>query len=332
MASREAKHGVAASRRAVLVGGFASAFAMRAAHAEAWPSRPVRIMVPFAAGSPLDLPARAIADQLTEAVGRPVIVENRGGAGGAVGTQAVVAANDPHFMMLTTGAVAIHPALVRNPIFDPFQDLKPITLVLDSSLVLVLVVRQESPFSDLAALLSFAKTNPGRVSYGTSGVGATTHLASALFAHRAGIELLHVPFRGSSPATAALLAGDIDMMITSTNEGMQHISGGRVRALGVTSTAPLPMLPGVPPVVSLVPGYEASIWYAMLGPRAMPDAVVDRLITGMAPLRRGSQLQERLAAIGATLRLDGPGPLAERLRQEVPQWRELGQASGLVLD
>jgi tripartite-type tricarboxylate transporter receptor subunit TctC len=144
--------------------------------------------------------------------------------------------------------------------------------------------------------------------------------------------LLHVPFRGSSPATAALLAGDIDMMITSTNEGMQHISGGRVRALGVTSTAPLPMLPGVPPIAGLVPGYEASIWYAMLGPRAMPDALVERLVTGMAPLRQGSQLQERLAAIGATLRLDGPGPLAERLRQEVPQWRELGHASGLVLD
>jgi tripartite-type tricarboxylate transporter receptor subunit TctC len=183
-----------------------------------------------------------------------------------------------------------------------------------------------------AALLSFAKTNPGRVSYGTSGVGATTQLASALFAHRAGIELLHVPFRGTSPSTAALLAGDIDMMITSTNEGMQHISGRRVRALGVTSAGPLPMLPGVPPIAGLVPGYEASIWYAMLGPRAMPDAVVERLVTGMAPLRQGSQLQERLAAIGATLRLDGPGPLAERLRQEVPQWRELGQASGLVLD
>lgn len=330
MALPEASNGAAIGRRAVLAGGIASAFAVGAARAETWPSRPVRIMVPFAAGSPLDLPARSIAEQLTEALGRPVIVENRGGAGGAVGTQAVVAANDPHFMMLTTGAVAIHPALVRNPIFDPFQDLKPITLVLDSSLVLV--VRQESPFADLAALLNFAKSNPGRVSYGTSGVGATTHLASALFAHRAGIELLHVPFRGSSPATAALLSGDIDMMITSTNEGMQHISGGRVRALGVTSTVPLPMLPGVPPIAGLVPGYEASIWYAMLGPRAMSDAVVERLIAGMAPLRQGSQLQERLAAIGATLRLDGPGPLAERLRQEVPQWRELGQASGLVLD
>jgi tripartite-type tricarboxylate transporter receptor subunit TctC len=330
MALPEVINGTAVSRRAVLAGGISSAFAVRAAHADTWPSRPVRIMVPFAAGSPLDLPARAIAEQLTEALGRPVIVENRGGAGGAVGTQAVVAANDPHFMMLTTGAVAIHPALVRNPIFDPFQDLKPITLVLDSSLVLV--VRQESPFTDLAALLSYAKSNPGRVSYGTSGVGATTHLASALFAHRAGIELLHVPFRGTSPATAALLSGDIDIMITSTNEGMQHISGGRVRALGVTSTAPLPMLPGVPPIAGLVPGYEASIWYAMLGPRTMSDAVVERLIAGMAPLRRGSQLQERLAAIGATLRLDGPGPLAERLRQEVPQWRELGQASGLVLD
>ncbi len=272
MALSEALNGAVVGRSAVLAGGIASAFAVSAAHADTWPSRPVRIMVPFAAGSPLDLPARAIADQLTEALGRPVIVENRGGAGGVVGTQAVAAANYPHLMMLTTGAVAIHPALVRNPIFGPFQDLKPITLVLDSSLVLV--VRQESPFTDLAALLSFAKTNPGRVSYGTSGVGATTHLASALFAHRAGIELLHVPFRGSSPATAALLAGDIDMMITSTNEGMQHISGGRVRALGVTSTAQLPMLPGVPPIAGLVPGYEASIWYAVLGPRATPDAVV----------------------------------------------------------
>lgn len=320
----------AIGRRAIFGAGVLLPFVTRPLRAETWPSKPVRIMVPFAAGSPLDLPARAIAEQLSDVLSRPVIVENRGGAGGAVGTQAVIAANDPHFMMLTTGAVAIHPALVRNPIFDPFLDLKPITLVLDSSLVLV--VRQESPFLDLASLLRHARSNPGRVSYGTSGVGATTHLATALFAHRASIELLHVPFRGTSPATAALLGGDIDMMITSTNEGMQHISGGRVRALGVTSTAPLPMLPGVAPISSLVPGYEASIWYAMLGPRSMPDAVVDRLVTGMAPLRHGSQLQQRLAAIGATLRLDGPAPLTERLRQEVPQWRELGQASGLVLD
>jgi tripartite-type tricarboxylate transporter receptor subunit TctC len=169
-----------------------------------------------------------------------------------------------------------------------------------------------------AALPGFAKTNPGRVSYGISGVGATMHLVSALFADRAGIELLHVPFRGTSPATAALLGGDIDMMITSMNEGTQHISGGRLRALGVSSTAPLPMLPGVAPIAGLVPGYEASIWYAMLGPRSMPDVVVERLVACMAPLRRGSQLQERLAAIGSTLRLDGPGPRAERLRQEVP--------------
>ncbi|MEN9499748.1 MAG: hypothetical protein RIS83_1567 [Pseudomonadota bacterium] len=317
-------------RRGFLAVGLASAVTIPPVYAETWPSRPVRIMVPFAAGSPLDLPARAIAEQLTEGLGRPVIVENRGGAGGAVGTQAIIAANDPHFMMLTTGAVAIHPALVRNPIFDPFQDLKPITLVQEASLVLV--VRQNSPFTSLTALLAHAKTNPGRISYGTSGVGATTHLASALFAFRAGIDLLHVPFRGSSPATAALLAGDIDIMVTSTNEGMQHITGGRVRALGVTSSAPLPTLPGVPPISTQVPGYEASIWYAMLGPRSMSDAIVDRLINGMAPLRRGSLLQERLAAIGATLRLDGPAPLAERLRQEVGQWRELRNASGLVLD
>lgn len=292
-----------------------------------WPNRTMRIVVPFGAGGPVEVPARLIAEAIAPVLGQTILVENRPGAGGALGVQTVVQANEPHTLLLSTGSVAIIPALMANPGFDPLRDLVPITTVNESAMVVL--VRPGNPNRDLATLVSRARENPGAITYGSSGVGATTHLGGALLAVRAGVELLHVPYRGAGQSVAALYAGDIDILITGTIEALPHVRDGRLKAIGVTTAARLPALPDVPAIGEQVPGYAMSIWYAMFGPRSTPPAVVERMMAALAPLARGSALARRMEESGSRLLLDGPGPLAERLRVEVPQWREVAQRAGL---
>jgi tripartite-type tricarboxylate transporter receptor subunit TctC len=300
------------------------------ARAQAWPTGTVRFIVPFAPGGPVEVPARFLAEHLQGPLGHPVIVETRPGAGGAIGVRHVVQANDPHTLLFTTASVAIAPALMRNPGYDPLADLVPITTVTDAPLLFL--TRADTPIRDLPDLLARARANPGRITYGSSGVGSTTHLAGALLAQRAGVELLHVPYRGVAQAVSALLAGDTDLMVIGTIEGLTQIRGGRARGVAVTTARRMALLPDVPAVAEAVPGYEMSIWYAMFGPRSTPPAVVERIMSLAAPLARGSALAQRMAEAGAALLLDGPAPLAERMRREVPLWREVAQAAGITAE
>lgn len=300
------------------------------ARAQAWPTGTVRFIVPFATGGPVEVPARFLAEHLQGPLGHPVIVETRPGAGGSIGVRHVVQANDPHTLLFTTASVAIGPALMRNPGYDPLADLVPITTVTDAQLLFL--TRADNPIRDLADLLARARANPGRITYATSGVGSTTHLAGALLAQRAGVELLHVPYRGVGQAVSALLAGDTDLMVIGTIEGLTQIRGGRARGVAVTTARRMAQLPDVPAVAEAVPGYDMSIWYAMFGPRSTPPAVVERIMSLVAPLARGSALAQRMQEAGAALLLDGPGPLAERMRREVPLWREVAAAAGITAE
>ncbi|NKE45719.1 tripartite tricarboxylate transporter substrate binding protein [Roseomonas frigidaquae] len=293
----------------------------------AWPNRPVRFIVPFAAGGPVEVPARFIADALGGKLGQPVVVETKPGAGGSLGVQAVVQANDPHTLLFTTSSVAILPAMMANPGYDPFRDLVPITMV--SEAPMVLLAKPDHPIKDLADLLARAKARPGAISYGTSGVGSTTHLGGALLGVRAGIDLLHVPYRGAGQAVNALYAGDTDLLVTGTIEALTHVRDGRLKAIAVTSGERASSLPDVPAIGEAVPGYAMTIWYAMFGPRNMPEEVVQRLAREVAPLSRGNLLATRMEESGAKLLLDGPARLTERLRLEVPQWREVVARAGI---
>jgi tripartite-type tricarboxylate transporter receptor subunit TctC len=295
-----------------------------------WPSRNVRFVVPFAPGGPVEVPARFIADHLSQRLGKPVIVEARPGAGGALGIQAVLGARDEHSFVFTTGSVAIVPALRRNPGYDPFDDLMPVTLV--SEVPLVLLARPDGRVKSLQDLLTQAKAEPGKISYGSSGVGATTHLAGALLAVRAGIDLLHVPYRGAAQAVNALYAGDTDLMVTGLIEGITHIREGRLRGIGVTSPQRSPSAPDVPAISEAVPGYGMVIWYAVFAPRGTPQEVVDLLAREMAPLAEGSVLAQRLRESGGRLLLDGPAPLAAKMREEVPMWHEVVRQAGISAD
>lgn len=313
------------ARRFLLV---AAPMLARPALAQAnWPSRPVRFIVPFAAGGPVEIPARFLGDHLAQRFGQPFIVEARPGAGGALGIQHVAQATDGHTLLFTTSAVAILPAFGPQAGFDPLRDFLPISMVLDAPMAIL--ARADSPIRTLPDLLDRARQSPGRITFGSSGAGSTTHLAGELLKLRAGIELLHIPYRGAAQAVNALYAGDTDLLVTGLVETMRHVQGGRMRALAVTSATRTAALPDVPAAIELVPEYSITIWYAMLAPRGFPAEAIGRIAREIAPFARGGALAERMEALGSSLMLDGPAPLAARMAREVPMWRELVSRAGL---
>lgn len=318
------------ARRHLLGLGGALALAPRATRAQAWPTRPVRFIIPFAAGGPVEVPGRFLADRLSQSLGQPVLVETRPGAGGSLGIQAVLAANDGHTMLFTTSSVVILPALMRNPGFDPIADLIPVSLISDAPMALV--ARTDWPVRDFSELLRQSRAQPGKFSFASSGAGSTTHLAGELLKVRAGVDILHVPYRGAGQAVNALYAGDTDLLVTGLIETLRHVREGRLRAIAVTSATRSPVLPDVPAIAELVPGYEMSIWYGMFAPRGTPPEVVQRLAADLAPHRSGNRLAEQMTASGAALLLDGPAPLAARVAREVPQWKALVAQAGIQLE
>jgi tripartite-type tricarboxylate transporter receptor subunit TctC len=217
--------------------------------------------------------------------------------------------------------------MLANAGFDPRTDLRPVTMLTDAPMLLL--ARPDNPWRDLVGLLAAARARPGAISFGSSGAGSTTHLGGALLGFEAKVDLLHVPYRGAAPAATALYAGDTDLLVTGMGEAMPHLREGRLVALCVTSATRSPALPQVMAAAEVVPGYAMSIWYAMFGPRALPDATVARLNALIAPLRHGTPLATRMQESGISLLLDGPAPLAERLAREVPQWQALAKQTGL---
>jgi tripartite-type tricarboxylate transporter receptor subunit TctC len=319
--------GCTMTRRGLLAAGAALAAVPGGARASEWPTRPLRFIVPFAAGGPVEVPARFLADRLTQSLGQPVLVEARPGAGGSLGIHHVLQANDGHTLLFTTSSVVILPALMRNPGYDPVQDLVPVTLISDAPMAFL--ARNDWPVRDLADLIRQARAQPGRFSFASSGAGSTTHLAGELFKVRAGVELLHVPYRGAGQAVNALYAGDTDLLVTGLIETLRHVREGRLRAVAVTSARRSPVLPDVPAIAEAVPEFDMSIWYGLFAPRGTPGAVVDRLVRDLAPHRSGNRLAEQMTASGATLLLDGPAPLAARVAREVPQWKALVASAGI---
>ncbi|MDB5317600.1 MAG: Tripartite-type tricarboxylate transporter, receptor component TctC [Rhodospirillales bacterium] len=295
---------------------------------EPWPARQPRIIIPFAAGGPQDPPARIIAEKLGQRMGVTFIVENRPGAGGGLGAQQVAnAAPDGGTLLFISSSIAIIPTLQAALRFDPVRDLAPLSLVCD--VPAALVVRAESPFRSLAELLATARAAPDRYTYASGGVGSANHLAGALFAALAGIELTHVPYRGIAPAMTAIYAGEIDLAFGSTLEVLAHAQQGRVRMLGTSLTERLPETPDVPAVAEQVPGYAAPNWFSMFAPKGMAPNLTARLIAELGALRNDPDLRARLAVGAAQMRLDGPEVLAARLADDVGKWRGLIERVGI---
>lgn len=314
-------------RRAFIAAGL-SALASPAIAQEAWPSRTTRIIVPFAPGGTADIPARIIAEHLSRQTGKSFVVENRSGAGGAVGIRAVAQALDGHTLLHSTSAVAILPALQANPGFDPLTDLTPVTMT--AAAPIVLLVRTDGSFSSLRHFLEHARAAPGKVSFASSGVGSTVHLAGELLRARAHVDLLHVPYRGSAPAATALLAGETDAAFLSPIEALPHIRAGRLRVLATAASHRGSLAPDAPAIVEEVPEYDGiQLWFGLFGPRDLSQEAVDRLMRELALLRGDSLLTTRMAELNAEAPLDGPEALSKRMRAEVPLWKSIATQAGI---
>lgn len=294
-----------------------------------YPDHPVRIVVGFAAGGATDITTRLLAPRLQAALGgsEPVVVENRPGGSGNVATQTVVnAAPDGHTLLMgTISALAINPSLFDDLAFNPQTDLTPIGLFAD--VLNILVVPADRPWRDLGALIAAARENPGKLNYASSGIGGAGHLGGALLDHLAGIETVHVPYRGGGPAMSDLISGKVDYSFATAPTALPQVQAGRLRALGVPTARRSRLMPELPAVSETVPGFEVANWYALLGPRGLPQPIVARLSAALRDCLAQPQLVTDLAHHGAEARPSEPAALAAFLKAETEKWRPLLKAS-----
>ncbi len=318
-------------RRGLLLAGCGLAWSLGARAQEAWPVRQVRIVIPFAAGGPQDVPARIIADRLSRRMGATFVIDNRPGAGGGLGAQGVAQASpDGATLLFISSSISIIPTLQPALGLDPGRDLAPLSVICD--VPAGLMVRQDSPLQSLDHLLRQARANPGRLTYGSGGVGSANHLAGALFASLAGIDLVHVPYRGVSQAVNAIYTGEIDLVFGSTIEVISHARQGRARLLGTSMPQRLAETPDVPAIGEQVPGYSAPNWFSMFAPKGMAEPMMARLIAELALLREDRDMLDRLAQGAAIPRFDGPAPLTRQLAEETAKWREVIQRANIRPD
>ncbi len=288
----------------------ALAIAGGAAHAQGYPSKPVRIIVPFAPGGPADLLPRLIGPKLTESWGQPVVIENKPGAAGNIGMdQGAKAAADGYTLVIgPNGNLVVNPHLYPNLPYDVVRDFAPVTLIATFSNVLV--VNPEVPAKSVSELIALAKAKPGTLSYGSPGIGSQPHLGGEFLKLMAGIDVVHVPYNGTAPALRDLLGGQIAFMFAQTSSALPHIQSGKVRALGVASARRTPLLPDLPTIAEAgLPGFEAVSWYALLAPAGTPRDIVAKLQAEIARILQLPDIREKLAAQGG----EGVGNTSEQL-------------------
>jgi tripartite-type tricarboxylate transporter receptor subunit TctC len=307
----------------------ALALARPAAAADNYPSRPLRMIVPYAAGGNGDLVGRIVADGRTSRHRQQVVVDNRAGGASIIGTElAARAAPDGYTLLTVASTFAVNPSLVPKLPYDTLKDLTPISLV--GQTPQVLVVTSSLPASNLKEFIALAKSKPNVFNYGSTGVGSTANMAGALLNLMAGIQLVHVPYKGTAQSLTDLIAGHLQVAIPSLTASLPHIRSGRIRPLGVTSTARSSQLPDVPTIAEAgVPGYQAVIWNGVLAPAGTPQPILDRLSREVADTMRSPEAAKRYAALGAETIGSSPQEFAKFLRDEIAQYAKVVKASGM---
>lgn len=298
-----------------------------------YPTRPVRIVVAFPAGGSVDILARLVGQELTRRLGQPFVVENRSGAGGNVGTEHVAKAAPDGTTLLMAGAgpIVAAPSLNRDLAYDPQRDLAPIILIaLQPNMVLV---HPALPVRSVPELVAYARANPGRLSYGSAGIGSSQHLAAEAFALRTGTSLVHVPYRGGAPALSDLMAGQVQLMFETIPTALQAARGGQARPLAVTTLRRSVAMPEVPTVAeSGLPGYEARAWLGLLGPAGLPASVVEMLDRQAREIVGHPEVAARLADLGLEIVPSTPGLFRDFLARELAGNRDLIAAAGITLN
>lgn len=325
------------SRRRFALGGLALAAAAAVvpltAAAQDYPSKPVTIIVPFAAGGTTDILARVIGQALTKELGQSVIVDNRAGAGGNIGAALAAKAQADGYTLLmgTVGTHAINQSLYKKLPFDPIKDFAPLTRV--AMVPNLLVANPSKPYKNVKELIAYAQANPRKVNFGSSGSGSSIHLSGELFNSLAKVEMVHVPYRGSSPAVTDLLGGQIDIMFDNMPSAIQHVRSGKLRPLAVTTAKRSPELPDVPTIAEAgVPGYEATSWFGMFAPAATPAPIVAKLNGALVKVLGDAEVKKKLAEQGAEPYAEKPEQFAEFIRAESAKWSKVVKASGAAAD
>lgn len=297
-----------------------------------YPSKPIRLVVPFAPGGPVDTIARAMGPKLTEAFGQQIVIDNRPGAGSMIGTEALVKAPpDGHALLVISSSIAVNPSIYRKMPYDATRDLAPISQLATSALIVV--VHPSVPARSIRELIALAKARKGELIYASSGTGSAPHLAVELFKSMTDTRMVHVPYKGAAPATIDLLAGHVALMFNNLISAVPNVQAGRLRALAVTGARRTAALGHLPTVAEAgVPGYEASTWYAMFAPAGTPNPIIERLHREIVAIVRSPEIRKQLAAVGIDPVGGTPEQLARYLRAETRKWGEVAKTSGARVD
>jgi tripartite-type tricarboxylate transporter receptor subunit TctC len=293
------------------------------AQAQTYPSRPVRLVVPFPAGGSVDAVARWLAQGMAEDLKQPVIVDNRAGAGGNVGAEAVAKSPpDGYTLLVTTPGLAIAPSIYRKLPFDPLNDFAPVSQL--TATYLFLVVNNNVPASNVKELIALAKAQPGKLNYGSSGSGATIHMATELFKIRAGVDIVHVPYKGEAPAYTALLANEVQLSVGPVSGLLPHVKAGRLRALGVSSASRATAMPDVPTIAEAgVPGYEFASWFGLFAPAGTPKDVVARVNAVAVKVMATPEMREKLPAMGNEAVGSSVEQFTAKFRSDIAQYAQV---------
>jgi tripartite-type tricarboxylate transporter receptor subunit TctC len=296
-------------------------FAAAGAAAQDYPNRPIRMIVPFAPGGATDIPARLVAPKLGEALGQPVVIENRPGAGGIIGIDAAAkSAPDGYtLLMATNGELVMNPSIYPKLPYDPFNDFTPVSIMIESPMLLV--VSASSPYNTLGDIISAAKAKPGAVTYSTAGTGSTSHVLTEMLAQQAGIKLLHIPYKGGAPASAAAASGEVSMALLNLGSALNFVKGGKAKALAVTSASRHASFPDWPTAAEAgAPGFAEAIWVGMAVPAGVRRDIVERLSAEVAKALRAPEVRERLVALGNEPLGTTPEEAAARIKREFPRY------------
>jgi tripartite-type tricarboxylate transporter receptor subunit TctC len=311
----------------LIAGALAMPALSRAAFAQAYPNRPVRLIVPFGPGGGTDIVGRLIGQWLSERLGQQFVIENRPGAGGNIGTEAVVRATPDGYTLALIGAPsAINATLYQNLNFNFVRDIAPVAIIV--RFPNVMVVNPSVPTRSVAEFIAYAKANPGKLNMSSPGNGSTPHLAGELFKMMAGVDLVHIPYRSVAAAMTDMLSGQVHVYFGTTASSIEYIRAGSLRALAVTTAERAEALPELPTIADTVPGYEASAWFGMGAPRDTPAAIVDKLNADVNACLADSKLQARIAELGGIAITGSPADFGKLIAEETEKWGKVVKFSG----
>ena len=302
---------------------FAAVIFSVAAQAQSWPTKPVKFIVPFPPGGATDISARLLGERLSQIWGQQVVIENRGGAGGGVGAaEAARATPDGYTLFFPSGSVVTaNQHIYAKMAYNPEKDFVPVTNVVSGPQVLT--VPASSPFKTVKDLIDFAKANPGKLNFGHAGIGSQTHLAAENFVYQAKIQAQAVPYKGEGPGLAALVGGEIDFFVGNLAASIGHVNGGRLRALGVTSKAETPQMPGVPAIAKTVPGFENTGWFGIVAPTGTPTDVVQKVYRDTKTALEDTRMKARLFAQGLAPVANTPEQMGRAMKEETALWAKV---------